>query len=171
MSFYIRRNFMRAHRQEWETPDAIMQELRRQYGLNFDAACTEFNCKLPERARANYNGLTYPYGDQHNVFCNPPSDSIGIWLRNLYRSEANRLVFLLPVRSDTQWWMVYKPIAECHYFRGRIQYVRPPEIRRAIERGDLKKSNNTFASCLLCFGDGFEPGVERWRDAKTGKLL
>jgi site-specific DNA-methyltransferase (adenine-specific) len=56
------------------------------------------------------------------VFCNPPyGRGIGDWLAKA--READVAVYLLPSRTDTQWWHEHAMKAdEIRFIRGRLKF-------------------------------------------------
>jgi site-specific DNA-methyltransferase (adenine-specific) len=56
------------------------------------------------------------------VYCNPPyGGGIGMWLAKA--READVAVFLLPARTDTEWWHVHALQAdEIRFVRGRLKF-------------------------------------------------
>ncbi len=151
-------------RQEAETPQRIFTALHKQYRFTIDICATDHNAKLPLFISKHEDALDN-FVWTGRVWCNPPYVLIPAWLE--HAREPELAVFLLPVRSDRLWWMKYKPLAETHYFVGekphrRLQFKPPVGV---------KYSSNPACHCLMCFGEGFTPGAERWRSGLTGELL
>ena len=61
-------------------------------------------------------------------WCNPPyGKNVGQWLKKaveeVQSGRAERVVFLLPARTDTAWWHDYVlPYGEVHFLRGRVTF-------------------------------------------------
>lgn len=151
-------------RNEAGTPPELFAQLQSEYGFTIDVCAVAHNAKLPDYLTPEDDALSCSWAGER-VWCNPPFKSIQPFLEHAL--EPDVAVFLLPVRTDRIWWMRWRPLAEVHWFVGeaphaRIQYVAPPGI---------KYSSNAGCDCLLCFGNGFTPGRERWRSGRDGLLL
>lgn len=74
-----------------------------------------------------WDGLARSWAGER-VFCNPPygRKEIPRWLTK--RFEAELSVYLLPARTDTEWWheWVLKEAAEIMFFRNRIRFIGMP---------------------------------------------
>lgn len=115
----------------WETPHDLYAALNEEFGFDFDP------CPLD----GEEDGLTPLFCQWRGkrVFCNPPyGRRLGRWLKR--GLEAAIAVFLLPVRTDTQWFheIVLPHAAEIRFLRGRLRF------------GDAKNSA-PFPSMLIIF--------------------
>ena len=151
-------------RQCWGTPQDLFDVLHSEYRFTIDSCASPFNCKLDRYWTRADDALSQDWSGER-VWCNPPYRDIPAWLAHAH--EADLTVYLLPVRSDREWWRRYKPIAECHYFVGesphcRVRFVAPPGV---------KPTSNPGIHCLLIFGAGATPGTEAWRSGRTGERL
>ena len=151
-------------RNEAGTPPEIFGPLHRDFRFTVDACAVGHNAKLPAYLTPEDDALDADWSGER-VWCNPPFRNIPAFLAHAL--EPVLAVYLLPVRSDRLWWMQWKPLAEVHWYVGqaphrRIQYVPPPGVRY---------SSNPACECLMCFGERFRPGQERWRSGRTGELL
>jgi phage N-6-adenine-methyltransferase len=111
---------------EWETPQALFDELNREFGFTLDV------CALPENAKCDLfftpktDGLSQSWKG-HMCWMNPPyGREIGKWVKKAYE-ESQRgatVVCLLPARTDTRWFHDYiYGKAEIRFLRGRIKFV------------------------------------------------
>ena len=165
-------------RQEAGTPPHLFKVWQAEYGFTVDACAVKHNAKLPHYWTPGDDSLSIDWGYLHpgpslsrrrvRVFCNPSFGDIAPWLAHALEPEL--VCYLLPMdRTGREWWQVWKPLAEVHYFRAegdghcRIEYVPPP--------GVTYKSKCGFESCLFLFGAGQTPGLEVWRSGMTGKRL
>jgi site-specific DNA-methyltransferase (adenine-specific) len=135
---------------EWETPQALYNELDGLFHFNQDPACTSKNCKAPKGffIDKGMDGLKEDWFG--NVFVNPPYSKIKLWARKIYsefyeKRNCDIIVCLLPVRTDTQVWQDY--------------FLKAPHI--VFIRGRLKfggaKNSAPFPSALVIFSrDGLE---------------
>ena len=155
---------MSEERNEAGTPRALFDRLNAEYAFTIDVAAVAWNAKLPRYLTPADDALSCHWRGER-AYINPPFKNIPPFLAHAL--EPDLAVFLLPVRSDREWWRRFKPLAEVHYFVGeaphaRVQYEPPPGI---------KYSSNATCDCLLCFGGSFTPGRELWRSGRTGELL
>jgi phage N-6-adenine-methyltransferase len=146
-------------RQEAGTPRSLFAVLHAEYGFDADVCAVGHNAKLPAYLTPEDDALSLGW-EGLRAWCNPPYKDIAPWLAK--HAEPVFVAYLLPPRTETDWWQQYKPLAECHWFRGRVQFEPPP---------GLAYTSNPDGSCLLLFGEGCTPGKEVWRDARTGSRL
>ena len=162
--------------QEAGTPRGLFDQLHYEYWFTVDVCAVEHNAKLtPHLGPPAYNSLIMHWGDLSGyggqlprivrAWCNPPYDNIPAWLAHAL--EPMIAVYLLPARTDREWFRRWKPLAEVHWFvsekpHRRLQFEPPPGLRY---------SSNPDCHMLMCFGKDFTPGLERWRSGKTYELL
>lgn len=112
---------------EWETPQALFDELDREFGFTLDV------CALPENAKCDLffnpetDGLSQSWKG-HTCWMNPPyGKEIGRWVEKAYhesKQNGTTVVCLLPARTDTRWFHDYiYGKAEIRFLRGRIKFV------------------------------------------------
>ena len=136
---------------EYETPDWVFKPVAERLGLNFDAAASHENHKLPNYAtpegiyiknfstphrESSDDGLTTSWG-RRRIWCNPPyGRGIEAWVRKaaLAIQTFPRAVgfgelvcsvaaLLLPARTETDWFQRWVfPYAEVHFLMGRIKF-------------------------------------------------
>ena len=111
-------------RMDWETPQALFDELNAEYGFTLDPCSTHANAKCENHYTAEDDGLALPWGGV--VFCNPPyGRSIGDWIRKCSEEAARceTIVALVPARTDTRWFHEYiYHRAEVVFLRGRLKF-------------------------------------------------
>jgi site-specific DNA-methyltransferase (adenine-specific) len=122
----------------WATPREVYRALHEEFSFTFDP------CPLDGVA----DGLSPSVSWRgQRVFCNPPyGPGIGKWLGR--GPEAELAVFLLPARTDTQWFheLVLPRAAEVRFLRGRLRF------------GPAKNSA-PFPSMVVVYGGGLSPRV------------
>ena len=109
---------------EWETPQALFDELNREFGFTLDV------CALPENAKCDLfftpktDGLSQSWKG-HMCWMNPPyGREIGKWVKKAYE-ESQRgatVVCLLPARTDTRWFHEYCTKGEIRFIKGRLKF-------------------------------------------------
>ena len=114
--------------EHWKTPADLYASLDAEFSFTLDPC--PLNSVVDGFARSWVN---------ERVYCNPPYGSaIEKWLAKA--REAEVAVFLLPSRTDTNWFHLYAPICqEVRFIRGRLKF------------GGAAISA-PFPSCLLIFG-------------------
>ena len=113
---------------EWETPKELYDLLNGRYGpFTLDPCATKANAKCSKFYTKNNDGLRKSWADEV-VFMNPPyGREIGRWIEKAYResrSGVQRIVCLIPARTDTTYWHNYiMKASEILFVRGRIRFV------------------------------------------------
>lgn len=151
-------------RQTWGTPQGLFDVLHAEYHFTVDCCASPYNHKLDRFWTREDDAFAQDVSGER-LWCNPPSRDVPAWI-NLC-AGASFAALLLPVRSDREWWRIWKPLTEVHYFIGesphrRIQFVAPPGV---------KPSSNPGSYCLFLLGAGVRPGVECYRSGLTGERL
>jgi len=113
-------------RQDWETPQALFDELNAEYNFGLDAAANERNHKCdrwlgpgglaPDALAVDWDTLTKDGndeplgGDFDNIWVNPPFNQPIKWLRKAYEAVNTgqcTVVMLLPVSLSPAWFRDY----------------------------------------------------------------
>lgn len=108
---------------EWETPQALFDELNEEFHFERDVCATAYNTKCEWFYPPEEDGLSQDWGKQ-TVWCNPPYSDIKSWCKKC--SEHNGIaVMLVPARTDTKWFHEYcynKPDVEIRFIKGRLKF-------------------------------------------------
>lgn len=111
---------------EWATPDELFRGYNWEFGFTLDAAARAHNSKLPAYCQ---DGLADSWVGER-VWCNPPYSQILPWVEKAAARQADVAVFLLPVRTGTDWWRRYvqdpRGRVLCdglRFFRRRVAFV------------------------------------------------
>ena len=113
-----------SNKDDWETPQALFDELNKQFNFNLDAAATMDNKKceywLHDALISNWNGRGW---------CNPPYSRglQGKFIKKAYdefmNGNAELVVMLLPARTDTKAFHEYiYGKAEIKFLKGRLKF-------------------------------------------------
>lgn len=113
---------------EWATPRALFDLWSGQYGpFDLDVCATDENAKCLRYFTREEDGLKQTWFG--TCWMNPPyGKELPLWIDKAYRSiildEADRVVCLLPARTDTRWWHTYVEAAadQVHFIKGRIKF-------------------------------------------------
>ena len=127
----------------WETPQALFDELNREFHFTLDVCATPENAKCEQFYTKEQDGLKMPW--EGVCWCNPPyGKEIGKWVERAYRASLidATVVMLVPSRTDTKWFheFAYKK-AEIRFIKGRLKF------------GDSTNSA-PFPSMILIFKQG-----------------
>ncbi len=109
---------------EWETPQWLFDALNAEFGFNFDASanrdstkCLAWSSDIQNDERLNNMDL--------RIFCNPPYSNIKTFIGLALRTNF-LWVFLLPVRTDNNWFhrlIESSRHVTIRYFRKRIAFA------------------------------------------------
>jgi len=109
---------------EWETPQALFDELDRIFGgFTLDPCATPDNAKCHHFFTRHDDGLVQPWAGK--VFMNPPyGRAIGSWVRKAWEASLDGalVVCLLPARVDTRWWHDYARKGHVYFLQGRLKF-------------------------------------------------
>jgi phage N-6-adenine-methyltransferase len=122
---------------EWETPDDLFSSLDREFRFTIDVCATAENRKVEAFYSKEDDALTQPWNGR--AWCNPPykrgltEKFIKKGVDEVFSNEACELaVFLLPSRTDTQWFHEYiwdcashhpRTGVEMRLLKGRVKFI------------------------------------------------
>ena len=131
---------MTSNREDWETPQALFNELDMRYHFTLDPASTHENAKCEKHYTKEENGLIQSW-EGETVFCNPPyGRNIGEWVKKCAEESSRaKVVMLIPARTDTAYFHDYR------YRKAKVTFLRG---RLKFERG-----GGCYASCTIPFHD------------------
>lgn len=107
----------------WSTPQALFDELHREFKFTLDVCATPENAKCGDYFTAVDDGLTQSW--RGACWMNPPyGDEIVKWVRKAYESSllGTVVVCLVPARVDTGWWWDYCIQGQVRFLRGRLKF-------------------------------------------------
>lgn len=170
-------------RQHMGTPRGLFAGLHNEFQFTVDACAVPENAKLTAFWSPEHNGLAQDWVP-HRPFVNPPWNDIYPWMRkgwDAVRNGCERVVYLLPTRTGTDWWRDYAIRSQIDYFRERVQFEFPEELVKKYEtQGKKAGSGGNDTDCALIvmerayieLGDGDEiPTYSGFRDRETGQRL
>jgi len=117
---------------DWETPQALFDELNKEFSFSIDVCASNQNAKVDRFWSREMNSLQIPWVKWANInnlppvfWMNPPYGRvIGKWMKKAYE-ESRRgasVVCLVPARTDTSWWHDYCMKGEIRFIRGRLKF-------------------------------------------------
>lgn len=161
-----------AESEEWETPQALYDELNQEFCFLLDAAASEENHKAPyffTRKDSAFH-VGNEWRQFYTVFCNPPyGKQIAKWVEKAAHESLHGavVVMLLPARTDTKWFHDHcyqNNSVEIRFLRGRVKYKLGDKVAPA-----------PFPSMIVIFGNqslggGESPTITLAREiTKSGK--
>lgn len=111
----------------WATPPEIVARLEAEFGaFDLDPCCRRETAKAPTFYTEEDNGLDKPWFGR--VFLNPPWSAPAPWLTKSLHSitvgDADLVVALLPVRSETRWFhQLVLGRAKIRFLQGRVRWI------------------------------------------------
>jgi len=109
---------------EWATPQAMFDELDKEFGFTLDVCADTWNYKVANYFDKEADGLSQQWTG--TCWMNPPyGREIKAWMAKAFQSaEAGAtVVCLVPARTDTAWWHDYAAKGEVRFIRGRLKFV------------------------------------------------
>ena len=131
---------------DWETPQELFEQLNEKYRFDIDVAASAENSKCEIFFTEQDDALSKEWNG--NIFCNPPyGRQLGKWLEKAYsehqRDPDRAIVFLIPARTDTNYWHDYVfGKAEIDFLRGRLYF----------ENNGIKIDRAPFPSAVVVYG-------------------
>ncbi len=129
-------------KQDWSTPQALFDEVNKEFAFTLDAAADETNAKCESFLTEKDDALVCDWPGV--VWLNPPyGRGVGRWVEKAYEQSkmGSTVVCLIFCRTDTKWWHRWAmKAAEIRLIPGRISF--------GAARGGAPAP-----SCLLVFDD------------------
>ena len=126
----------------YATPKKFYNQINAEYGFTFDPC--------PYKHDFRWNGLEVDWNG--NIYCNPPYSSIEPFIEKgiveIRNGNAKKIVYLIPVRSDTKYWhnLIMKFASEIIFVQGRLNF-------------NESKSPAPFPCVLIVFDENIGNGV------------
>ena len=146
---------------EWETPQALFDELDREFHFTLDPCAMQGNAKCLHFYTQKENGLKQSWANEI-VFMNPPyGGNTGKWIEKAWYESQNKaiVVCLIVSSTDRSYWhdYIFPYASEIRWLRGRITF------------GEAN-STAPFASAIVVF-DTRKPQYQKqgYRRKKQGK--
>lgn len=153
----ITTGMMTSETSEWTTPQDLFDRCNKRWGpFTLDAAATHENHLVSSYMRKGPEGGALISDWFGRVWCNPPyGREIGKWVKRAHdqveAGNAERVVMLLPARTDTRWWQRYiysvtEMRPEVYFLKGRLKFGG----------GNGSKNSAPFPSAIVVFERPFE---------------
>jgi len=129
---------------EWETPQALFDELNKEFNFTLDPCATDENHKCRKYFTQDIDGLKQDW-TKDIVFMNPPyGGNTGKWLRKAWHDSLKGavVVCLIVSSTDRSYWhdYIFPYASEIRWIRGRVTF------------GEAN-STAPFASAIVIFSD------------------
>ena len=127
---------------EWETPQALFNELNHEFKFDIDVCALPENKKCIRYFSPDDDGLEKSW-DGMKCWMNPPyGRQIGKWVKKASEAKGGIVVCLLPARTDTRWFHDYiYGKAEIRFIKGRLKFGN------AIHNAPFPNMIVTFKPC------------------------
>lgn len=110
---------------EWATPQALFDELNREFAFTLDPCSTHLNAKCEKHYTREDDGLSKSWTGE-TVFCNPPyGRELRKWVEKCHNESLSgtTVVMLIPARTDTSYFHDYiYGKHEVRFLRGRLYF-------------------------------------------------
>ena len=115
-------------RQDWVTPDELVDPLRLEFPFSLDAAANAENTKAPRFFTKEDDGLAQSWGN-NVVWLNPPygdgAARLSAWVKKAHTESLNgaTVVLLIPARTNTNWFHeLCLKFGEVRFVQGRPKF-------------------------------------------------
>jgi len=146
--------YYRSISSEWETPEALYNELNAEFQFSLDPCSTDDNHKCAKYFTKEDDGLSKTW-EGETVWMNPPyGREIKQWIEKAHREARDNgvtVVCLIPARTDTSYWHdIIFPNAEVRFLKGRVKFINKllPSYRKD---GNFKVNGAPFPSAIVIF--------------------
>ncbi len=111
---------------EWATPQALFEELDREFHFTLDPCSTHENAKCKKHYTAEEDGLKQSWGGE-SVFANPPyGRELYKWVKKGWEESTKpntTVVMLIPARTDTRYFHDYiLHRSEIRFIKNRLYF-------------------------------------------------
>ena len=112
---------------DWETPQALFDELDSVFHFTLDVCANEHNHKCDRYFTEELDGLKQNW-DGEVVWCNPPysNKKQNEWVKRCYEhgQKGYTAVMLIPARTDTARFhnYIWKKATKIIFIRGRLKF-------------------------------------------------
>jgi len=136
---------------DWGTPQALFDQLDAEFSFSLDVCALPHNAKCKMYLRPEDDALSREWrsgAPGSSIWMNPPyGKTISSWLKKAFQTSLHgeRVVCLIPNRSNAPWWHEY--------------VMRASEIRFVVKKIPFMgpvKGIPFFGSCIVVF-DGMRP--------------
>jgi phage N-6-adenine-methyltransferase len=121
----LQKTLVPAKRHDWETPQALFDELDAEFHFEVDVCATHANAKCSQFYTEGVDGLRVSWR-RRMCWMNPPyGRKIVLWLKKAYEESlaGATVVCLVPAKTDTRWWHEYCMKGEIRFIKGRLNFV------------------------------------------------
>ncbi len=141
---------------EWITPQIVKDQLMSMFNFTLDAFADEHNSMCPRFFTKEQDAFIQSWAGER-VFMNPPYSRVDEACEKAFQEtqsgDCPLVGGLLASRTGSDWWKKWVDGKALYkFYRGRINFTLPPELRaKLIEEGKLKcvGSASQFDSVLV----------------------
>ncbi len=117
-------HFSSAH-SNWSTPQDLFDKLHNIHNFTLDVCASSDNYKCQNYFSITEDGLIMDWATEGSVWMNPPyGREISKWMAKAYEEslKGQKIVCLVPTRTDTAWWHNYAMKGNIEFLRGRLKF-------------------------------------------------
>ena len=126
--FMINKGMYTSNKDDWETPQELFDELKKEFDIRFDVCASEQNAKYEHFWTKEDDCLSKQWTLHIGAFwMNPPyGRQIAKFIKKAsFESQLHdsKVIMLLPARTDTKWFhdYIYNK-AEIRFLKGRLKF-------------------------------------------------
>lgn len=162
----------------WGTPAWLKKLLTDAFGpFDVDVCADADNAMCPRFYDEATDGLAQVWTG--TFWCNPPYSGVADWVKKGYESvyvdkTADRGVFLVANRTETEWFHEYAAKGLVFFLRSRVKFDEPKDLKPLIDKktGKVKKrSSPTFGSIVILFDARLDENRLKASEFPGGKTL
>lgn len=142
----------------WATPQEFFDKYNAIHHFTLDVCATDENAKCKNYFTESDDGLKQVWTG--NFWMNPPyGREISYWIEkaylSVYNGTANKVVCLLPSRTDTRWFHDYCMHGKLEFIKGRLKFGEAtnsapfPSVVVVVFEGKLPRTEGVLRLELL----------------------
>lgn len=130
------------NKDEWQTPTWLFERLDSEFHFNLDPAATTENALTEWYFDKEAGGLKSEWFD--SVFVNPPYSQLKKWVQKGFEEARDnprieKVVMLIPARTDTQAWWQYIRFGEVRFLPGRLKFTLSDADKEIVAAKNLDR--------------------------------
>jgi phage N-6-adenine-methyltransferase len=147
---------------EWGTPPEFFNAMNREFHFTLDAAASDTNHKCDKYYTNKQDAIHKKW--RGRVWINPPyGRELKHWMKKatheIAKERTEVIVFLVPVRSSTQWWhnIVMRHAEEIRFVNGGLAFHN---FKHGYDGGAAPKPA-PYPLCIIVFRKHLGPPIYR----------
>lgn len=140
---------MTSNKQDWETPQALFDNLNNEFDFELDAFASDKNAKCKNYFTEEDDAFQQDWTEYKSIFINPPytpkvQDAV---LKKIDDTVSTGwkgvIVLLIPARTDTKRWhdYIFNKADDIRFIKGRLKF----------EIDGVPGGSSTFPSAIIVY--------------------